>query len=199
VPPAPPSTPSPRASSYELAFRAWSSPHILPTEEAPSGPLTYQVYAPDELPPIRPRDPSRFIDPPPFARETGIGGRLAMMLVGVCVVVGTTAAIVLASSDDSEGPAVGGQVAPPPLPATEPAAASTITPVIAPMIAIEDVPPEPEPPVAPAAAKAKPVSVSASPPAARPTAASRGAVTPPPNPYAGTPASVLRPPPGYSK
>jgi hypothetical protein len=147
-----------------------------------SAPLTYQVYAPESVPPPRPMNMSR-MSMPDFAPKPNIKVRIAVGIVAACVFVGTVILIIAGASDD-----------PPRSKATAAAAATSAaatlapaTPLVAPVvIAPPVVDPAPvasaavaDPPPAPVA-KAKGKAKGAG------SAAARGAALPP-NPFAANP------------
>jgi hypothetical protein len=182
-------------------MRAWSQPPLpllspgRPGEDA-SGSLTYQVYTADAA--RKPRAPSMVSFPDAAPKSVGL--RVLVALVAVCVVGGTIAAIVFASSDDSPGAAKG---------ASSASAASVQGPSIAPL-ASTAVLPDPSPSATaalvapPAAATEEPPPPPVAPPAtakgAKPKAAGSTApkVALPPNPFGG-PASPAPKPPAKKK
>lgn len=171
--------------AHDHAFRGWSQsspslgpqPEIAPAENA-SGPLTYQVYTPQDL--ARPISLSRGEISVP--KGTSLGLKICMLLLGVCVVFGTAAAIIAVSSDD----------APAPKPATRAASTASAAPVetappVVPVSTVVTPPPmastaPAEPP--PAASAPSSTSTTKKPRSGAAPSALKG-VTPPPNPYAG--------------
>lgn len=64
-----------------------------------SAALTYQVYAPEALPPARPMNLSR-TSFPDVAPKPNIAARVALALVAACVVVGTAVLVVVGTADE---------------------------------------------------------------------------------------------------
>jgi hypothetical protein len=178
-------------------MRAWSQPPMPPgprgEDTSGSGSLTYQVYTADTA--RKPRAPSMVSFPDAAPKSVGL--RVVAALVAVCVVGGTIAAIVFASSEDSPNGAKGASsasaasvqgptLAPPASSAvvTDPGPSATAA-LVAPPVA----PPEDPPP--------PPAASTATPKGAKPKAAS--STTPkvalPPNPFGGPATPAPKPPP----
>ncbi|MDB5214775.1 MAG: hypothetical protein JWO86_2702 [Myxococcaceae bacterium] len=64
-----------------------------------SAPLTYQVYAPEALPPARPLNLSR-MSMPDFAPKPNIKARIGLGLVAACVFIGTVVLVIAGAADD---------------------------------------------------------------------------------------------------
>ena len=64
-----------------------------------SGALTYQVYAPEALPPARPMNLSR-MSFPDVAPKPNIAARVGLALVAACVVVGTAVLVIVGTADE---------------------------------------------------------------------------------------------------
>ncbi len=179
-PPAPSSKPKPfgGVSEYERAMRRFSQPAIQEIDDhAPPPPdLSYQVYTPGTS--ARPSAKSLAeIDVVP---KTSLALRVVLVLLGLCVVFGTAAAVIAVSSDDAPKPAAPAAstaaVAPPPVvstpaPIVEPPPAASPPPVVA-----ADPPADPTPTGTPTP-KPKPTGSNPPPPA------SLKNIAPPPNPY----------------
>jgi hypothetical protein len=101
-PSAPPS--SPASVRYERAFRSWSYSSPPPNElesgdpEASQGPLTYQVYTPQDIA-VAPRmSRVNFPNAPP--PPVPLHKRVGMMITGAAIVLCTAAAVILGVVDD---------------------------------------------------------------------------------------------------
>ena len=148
-----------------------------------SAPLTYQVYAPDSVPPPRPMNMSR-MSMPDFAPKPNIKARIGLGIVAACVFIGTVILIIAGASDDP--PRAKAAAAAAAAAATNAAtSAAPATPLVAPVIIA---PPVVDPPPAASAAAADPPA----PPVAKAkgskakgssSAGARGAALPP-NPFA---------------
>ena len=73
-----------------------------PSDEQPAA-LTYQVYNPASSPTGRAPALSRVSFPEPGVPKASVGLQVCLVLLGVCVVVGTAGAIILSGADDAAG------------------------------------------------------------------------------------------------
>jgi hypothetical protein len=164
--------------------------------DEPSGPLTYQVFTANDL--AGPRSGPRSGDPL-TAGKTSIGLRVCLMLVGLCVVFGTAAAVIAVSTEDAPKPSLlkmqGAQTpSAAPAPTPTPSVKTIGDPPTAESAAAVELPPSAPNPPSPASPPAKSTKSSAKAsgePAAKPTATvdappSLKGMAPPPNPYAGS-------------
>jgi hypothetical protein len=202
-PSAPPS--SPASVRYERAFRSWSYSSPPPNElesgdpEASQGPLTYQVYTPQDIA-VAPRmSRVNFPNAPP--PPVPLHKRVGMMITGAAIVLCTAAAVILGVVDDGpKAPREAGAASnvaplpafdPAPVGEPDPAAMTTTTSFIPPVVTIVD-----DPNAQPAMSTPKPKKKKISPDG---TASGSGSVitvsananqnagaapAPPPNPYA---------------
>ena len=151
-----------------------------PSDEQPAA-LTYQVFNPASSPTGREPALSRVSFPEPGVPKASVGLRVCLVLLGVCVVVGTAGAIILSGADDppkaapanAPSASVSAAPTPPPLPSPPPPAPP------APAVVIGD--PVPAPVVPPIATTSAKPAASGKP---KPTgsAALKGAKIPP-NPF----------------
>jgi hypothetical protein len=208
APPPPPSAPAlPRGSvpppaggppaSYERAFRQWSSPS-LPSADDPSGthgPVTFQVYTPQDISRGPMRSIASMAAPP---KKASVGVRIGLALVGGLVVLLTAAAVIAVSTDEPKRPVAAAsaiatgtatQASAPPPPAV-PSVISIGDPADdappAPIAATSSKPKPKQPvlavpvPLAPTPNKTSPSAPTSTTPAAP---ASLKGLAPPPNPY----------------
>ncbi|HSO33804.1 MAG TPA: hypothetical protein VLT33_14830, partial [Labilithrix sp.] len=139
-------------------------------------PLTYQVFNPSSAPALaRPSAPSRVSDPEERS-STSVGLRVCLVLLGVCVVVGTAGAIILSGTDDPPHAAS----APPTATVSAAPAPSPPPPAPAPPPVVIGDPPAPAPAAPAATTSAKPAASAKPKPAG--SAALEGAKIPP-NPF----------------
>jgi hypothetical protein len=191
-----PAPSTPKAFAPATAQRDAPSPFAMQRGQASSadhesGALTYQVYAPEALPPARPANLSR-MSFPDLAPKPNIAARVGLAALAACVVLGTAVLIVFGTADEpraktataaagtsaaastSASPNAGtiaNGAASAPAPVASPAPVADPPPVVS--VAIADPPP---PPVAkPKGSKPKGASSAA---------ALRG-VALPPNPFSG--------------
>ena len=177
------------------------SPFAMPRGQASSadhesGALTYQVYAPETVPPPRTTNRSR-MSLPDLAPKPNIAARVGLAALAACVVVGTAVLILFGAADEprkktaaaptsaSAAPtgANASGAASAPASATSPAPVADPAPVASAAAPAED-PPAPPPPVAKAkGSKAKGASSAG---------ALRG-VALPPNPFSGGGVAAAKP------
>ena len=156
--------------------------------DAQSGALTYQVYAPDALPSQRSMPSLASASFQVAPQKPSVALRVCLVLVGVCVVVGTAALIIAGSSDDSpraakaEGAAASASASAlalvsPSSPSSAPVAPAAVEP---PAGSVAVAAPPPDPPAAPV----KPTKGTKAKAAGSSAAGLRG-VALPPNPFGG--------------
>ena len=169
-------------------MRRFSQPAIEEIDDGPAPPdLSYQVYKPGT--PVRPSAKSlEAIEVPP---KTSVALRVCLVLLGLCVVFGTAAAVIAVSSDDAP------KVVAPPAASIAPPVVSTTAPIIeppppepvpTPIVTVSEPEPAPEPPPAgggTTTSKPKPKASTTTPP----PPASLKNIAPPPNPYGAPPGS----------
>jgi len=164
-----------------------------------SGALTYQVYAPDALPSHRSMPSLASASFPIAAPKPSIALRVCLVLVGVCVVVGTAALIIVGASDDSPSAskastaaAASAAASPTSSPSASASSAVSAAPDPAPPVIAAVAPTPPDPPVAPVkpAASAKGAKAKA----AGSSAPGLRGVALPPNPFGAGAGGAAKPP-----
>lgn len=155
--------------------------------DAQSGALTYQVYAPDALPSQRSMPSLASASFQVAPQKPSVALRVCLVLVGVCVVVGTAALIIAGSSDDSpraakaEGAAASASALALVSPSSAPVAPAAVEPPAASTaVSVAVAAPPPDPPAAPL----KPTKGTKAKAAGSSAAGLRG-VALPPNPFGG--------------
>ena len=149
-----------------------------PSDEQPAA-LTYQVYNPALSPAGRGPALSRVSFPEPGVPKASVGLRVCLVLLGVCVVVGTAGAIILSGADDptkaatANAPSASVSVAPTPPPPSPP-------PPAPPVVIGDPVPAPVVPPIGTTSAK----PAASGKPKPTGSAALKGAKIPP-NPFGG--------------
>ena len=158
-----------------------SHPHLAdtrsPSDDQPV-PLTYQVYDPAAQT-GRPPAMSRMSLPEATPAKGGLGLRIGLVVLGICLVAGTAGAVILSGADDPPKTATSSAPSASVSVAISAAPLPVVAPPVAPPVVIGD-PPPPAPPIATAGAK----------PAAsgKPKPAGSGALKAakiPPNPFGG--------------
>lgn len=149
-----------------------------PSDEQPAA-LTYQVYNPASSPTGRAPALSRVSFPEPGVPKASVGLQVCLVLLGVCVVVGTAGAIILSGADDppkaatANAPSASVSAAPTPPPPSPP-------PPAPPVVIGDPVPAPVVPPIGTTSAK----PAASGKPKPTGSAALKGAKIPP-NPFGG--------------
>ena len=99
-----PAPSTPKAFAPASPASNMSAPFAMQNGHASSGDdesaaLTYQVYAPEALPPARPMNLSR-TSFPDVAPKPNIAARVGLALIAACVVVGTAVLIIFGTADE---------------------------------------------------------------------------------------------------